>query len=56
MRRISVYRGATDSRTYRMIRRRYTLGCDICPPHRKENWRHNHADRNWKSYRRTQYK
>lgn len=55
MRVIEDLRTTNDNRVYKMLRRRYTLGCDRCSPHRKENWRHNHPNRSWKSYRSNQY-
>lgn len=56
IRRVDEYRVTTNPRVYRMYRRYYTLGCDHCPPHRKENWRRNHPARSWKGYRGAQYK
>ena len=56
MRRISEYGSTVNSYVYKMIRRQYTLSCDKCPPNRKENWKDNHPDKSWKSYRKTQYR
>jgi hypothetical protein len=55
MRIIQDYQTTNDSRVYKMLRRRYTLDCDRCPPNRKENWKRNNAARSWKGYRSKQY-
>ena len=47
----------TDSRVYRMLKRRYDLICDRCPPNRGENSNNNWFRlKNWKKFRKTQYK
>lgn len=52
-----------NSRVYNMARKRYLknkglISCDICPYHRGENVKINghHRRRNWKLFRKTQYK
>lgn len=45
-----------NSREYKMTKRKdNTLHCSICPPHRgcNRNW---NLDRNWKKYRKTQWR
>lgn len=57
MRTIDCLHGTADSRTYKMLRRIYTLQCSYCRPHRGENV--NYRDfrrRSWKEYRKRQYK
>jgi len=53
----------TDSKTYKRVLKMYRevrgdIDCSICPYHGGENgYYHNHRDyRNWKRYRKTQYK
>jgi hypothetical protein len=46
----------THSRTYKMYQRAQVLGCPICGPNSGCNRYSKYKDRNWKKYRKTQYK
>jgi len=46
----------TDSRTYKLALRSAVLGCPICGPHRGCNGMSEKKQRNWKKFRKTQYK
>jgi hypothetical protein len=47
----------TNSRVYKMTKWQIGFsGCPICSPHRGCNRRNKKYDRNWKNFRKTQYK
>jgi hypothetical protein len=46
----------TDSRTYKLALRSKVLGCPICGPNSGCNSRGKDHQRNWKKFRKTQYK
>ena len=52
----------TDNRVYKIALKEYRalrceISCGICPYHRGENYkRYGWKHRNWKNYRKTQYK
>ncbi len=57
MRIIEEFRTTDNSRVYRMYKRRYDLRCDRCPPNRGENSNNDwYRLKNWKKFRKTQYK
>lgn len=47
-----------DSKEYRMTKRRIDLGCTWCPPNKGCNRRRKNgaAYKNWKKYRKTQWR
>lgn len=47
----------TDSRVYKMTKRKTILKCDYCPPNKGCNsrWRRGQS-KSWKRYRKTQWK
>ena len=44
-----------SSRVYKMLRKEYIVSCSFCPYHRCENHT-NKDDKNWKNYRKNQWK
>lgn len=51
----------TDNRTYKAVQQRMYIECPFCPPHRGCNRRHSkgrpiYKQRNWKRFRKTQWK
>ena len=46
----------THSRTYKMYQRAQVLGCPVCGPNSGCNGNFRYEERNWKSFRKTQYK
>lgn len=46
----------TNSRTYRLTELNYKRGCVFCGPHSGCNAVAKKEDRNWKKFRKTQYK
>lgn len=52
-----IMRETIDSRTYRLIVNSIVSGCTICSPHKGCNkWYSGNVNRNWKNYRKTQWK
>lgn len=50
----------TNSRIYKLLFRKYLLNvdglCPICPPHRGCNYRRKKHQKNWKYFRKKQWK
>lgn len=51
-----VLENTTDSRVYKLTAREGVMSCPICPPHRGCNRDYFGVERNWKKFRKTQYK
>lgn len=56
MRKIKEYELTFNSYVFKKIHNFYNLGCDRCPPHRGCNRFWKSLDKNWKKYRKTQWK
>ena len=55
-RRKNILETTSDSRTYKMTMRSQVLGCPICGPNSGCNYRGKRKQRNWKQFRKTNYK
>ena len=51
-------KNSTDSRTYKMMARKYDMGthCTLCPPNKGCNSYRWGINNNWKKHRKTQYR
>lgn len=45
-----------NSRVYRLLQRENVYGCPICAPHKGCNASNKYEVRNWKKFRKTQWK
>ena len=55
-RRAKTLKYTTDSRVYKMTKRKMEISCPICSPNRGCNRMRNFYNRSWKHYRKTQWK
>lgn len=56
MKRKDIINQTKDRREYNLLIRHYNLYCSYCPPNKGCNLRIKRMQRNWKKFRKTQWK
>ena len=54
--KLRIVKDTVDSRVYKMASREGVVGCPICPPHRGCNRLRWGQIKNWKRFRKTQWR